>query len=795
MRSHPVPLLAFDRIGAEQRTWDRAIEVHFNTAIAQPFHCASDGLHRIEIFITESFHLKRCHLWLLLFENHSPTGFPLRVVGPLATEQLSAHGWLAFEFEPVVQSANRNFTLVLQSPDGTPGNALAVRGSNDGIAFRAACLQAPALWSNFQRYRAGARARNATVDYNPLMVRLEISRPCNLHCVMCHRGLNPFDARREGTAFLAPETFRRLDPILPDLLRVIAFGLGEPFLNPRYLEILRHLRTRNPFAHVFTSTNGTCLSDDAIDAVLDERLLSEIQISLDGAERETFEAIRKNASFDTVRRSFSRLAAARARRHNHPLHIRAAMLVMKPNLRQITAFIREMAEVGVDWVSLDTPKDAAFRPLRADSDSEMAEIFDHVAEAHDFLSARNIELCGPLLSELLAWRRRTAPDAVLPCWGLDGAAHLISAVTTNPPACGVPWESFRFAADGTVRVCCNSNRAMGRVEAPALAELWQRAVSYQGLRGELLSRSLHQDCRTCLGENVAMPDSIAPAVLLHGTVEADARAKMLTRIIGRRIDIFAAATASDVRAELHDTPCEPTSRLHGWLCPTNETPAPPTVRPRVIAVAVDGIVRAMTLAAKVSAGNAPWSASLETAPYPLRHRELVLLEVEGDSLRRIRTERVRPGLPRLAIDSGVHGFIDRIVVGREFACFIGWARDTKSRTPAHRVSLLVDGRPVATVLPWLPRPDVAAAYGDSATHHGFLLELPLGSVPPGKAPTLDVFATNTQGAGAALEWSPAALASARAFGVPDNALAALAQAGNSSAMRVSTSELAVTLSG
>lgn len=261
MLSFPLPLLSFDHVGAEQLEWDDASEeITFAAPLGQRFRCAHDGLHRFEIFIEPTFHFKRCHLWLQVFSGdvtagRSPTSpLPLRLAGPLAAESLVAHGWFSFEFDPIPESDGKTYTFILVSPDGTPGNALSVRTvrklrgigqvstgngpAGGALAFRALCLRAPALWENFQRFRRQSSEHPRQVDYHPLMVRLEVSRPCNLHCVMCQRGQHPFSAEREAPAFLSLNSLHALQPILPTLLRVIAFGLGEPFLNPHYLEIL-----------------------------------------------------------------------------------------------------------------------------------------------------------------------------------------------------------------------------------------------------------------------------------------------------------------------------------------------------------------------------------------------------------------------------------------------------------------------------------------------------------------------------------------------------------------------------
>ncbi len=778
MLSRPLPLLPFDQPGAEQLEWDGATDdITFAAPVGQVFRCAHDALHRIEIFIEPTFHFKRSHLWLIVSEGDVTTAGasaapPLRAAGPLAAEALTAHGWFAFEFEPIPASAGKTFSFILHAPDAAPGNALRVRTTTrpqrgargmfvagtprlGALTFRASCVRAPELLANFQRFRAGSRARPGAVDYHPLLVRLEISRPCNLHCVMCQRGLNPFDAKREGRGFMSPDTVRALDPVLPTLLRVIGLGLGEPFLNPHYLEILRHIRTRNAFANVFTSTNGTRLSDAAIDAILDEGLLSELQISLDGAERATFEQIRRKASFDTVVGAFERVTAARARRGTRTLSVTGAMLVMKPNLAQVLAFVRRMAALGVDRVSLDSPKDAAFQPLRADSDDEMARILDQVTAAHELLAGTGTELSGPLLSELILWHRRTGRTDTLPRWGVDECALLAPAAGTRASACGVPWESLTLAADGTVNVCCNSIRRMGHVHEAAVTQAWTAGAPYDRLRHELVTRTLHHDCRTCLGENFVMAGEATPLTYLHGSAAPAADALHIASLIGRPL-VSAAAPHLTIHATLDplDWRAPLPHAAQSWRVSGSLELDADIGSPLTLALAVHGIVRAFTVATPASPRFAQWSGIVTGAARPLTPRDVTVYLVNGRQLIPLSPSSPRPlRTLRASLEPNLHGFIDEVRLAGHAVHLIGWARDRHTRAPAHEVLLTLRDEPTRVIRPWLPRPDVVRVFGDASAGYGYILELPLALLAQIRPRCIKLLAVDPTGVAAELEWS------------------------------------------
>jgi hypothetical protein len=328
MISQPPWLLAFDCSGAEQLSWDTTTpEIRDASPAEQAFRCAHGGLHRIEVFLQGCGTRVRGGVRLVLFEGDvsglapSARRAPVRRAGTLAAETLRADGWFAFEFPPIDDSAGRHYTLRVEATDAPLGTGVSLRCAAGGDAgaraaqpallFRAACLRAPRVFDNFRRFRRSFGRDVDHVDHAPLKVQLEMSRVCDLHCVMCWRGIMPFDPKRDGTGYLTLEKFQALDAILPDILWIVAFGLGEPLLNRDCLPILRHARARNAVTHVFMSTNATHLTGDTSRAIVTENLISDLNVSIDGAVRSTYEAIRVGGRYDQVVGNLERLVRER----------------------------------------------------------------------------------------------------------------------------------------------------------------------------------------------------------------------------------------------------------------------------------------------------------------------------------------------------------------------------------------------------------------------------------------------------------------------------------------------------
>ena len=84
-------------------------------------------------------------------------------------------------------------------------------------------------------------------------------------------------------------------PLLPTTSVLVAFGLGEPFLNKELIEILKRAKTINPLTNIFVSTNGTRLSEEISREIVVGHLIDVLQISIDGAREESYAKIRRRA--------------------------------------------------------------------------------------------------------------------------------------------------------------------------------------------------------------------------------------------------------------------------------------------------------------------------------------------------------------------------------------------------------------------------------------------------------------------------------------------------------------------
>lgn len=184
--------------------------------------------------------------------------------------------------------------------EGTPlGDLPAPEPVPDLNAYRRErriCLsRSPERFKNFLAYTRSSR-RVASVDYLPIRLDFENVSRCNFRCTMCTVSEWPKGTR---AADMPLDAFKRLIDDQIGLVEIKVQGLGEPTMQGKtYFDMIQYARERHIW--VRTTTNASLLHlKDNYRSLVDSGV-NEIQISIDGADKQTFEAIRQGAVFDRV---------------------------------------------------------------------------------------------------------------------------------------------------------------------------------------------------------------------------------------------------------------------------------------------------------------------------------------------------------------------------------------------------------------------------------------------------------------------------------------------------------------
>ena len=242
----------------------------------------------------------------------------------------------------------------------------------------------------------------------PTQLEFAISNRCNLECVMCNGDFSStIRSRRERRPPLptvyGESFYEQLRPFL-EHLDVARFLGGEPFLVPEYQRIWDLIVETGRQVACDVTTNGTVWTP-RMEATL-AALPFSIAVSLDGITRQTVEAVRVGAAFDTVMANVERFGAYCAARGT-PFALTYCLMV--PNWQEFPDFLAFAGERGADVFvnTVNWPSHLSLYVLPPDELSAIADALEHrgdrVVPGHPLLAA-----------EVARLRNRAAPGTEEP---------------------------------------------------------------------------------------------------------------------------------------------------------------------------------------------------------------------------------------------------------------------------------------------------------------------------------------------------------------------------------------------
>jgi MoaA/NifB/PqqE/SkfB family radical SAM enzyme len=183
----------------------------------------------------------------------------------------------------------------------------------------------------------------------PMTISLEPTTACNLRCPECPSGLRAFT---RPTGNLKEDFFRKtIDSLYKDLLYLIFYFQGEPYINPKFLDMVKYAHDRG--IYTITSTNAHFLNDENARKTI-ESGLDRLIISVDGTTQDTYESYRKEGNLENVLQGAKNVVRWKKELKSATPHIIFQFLVVKPNEHQIPDIYRLAEEIGIDEVKLKT---------------------------------------------------------------------------------------------------------------------------------------------------------------------------------------------------------------------------------------------------------------------------------------------------------------------------------------------------------------------------------------------------------------------------------------------------------
>jgi radical SAM protein with 4Fe4S-binding SPASM domain len=248
-----------------------------------------------------------------------------------------------------------------------------------------------------------------------------------------------------------------IDEIHKELLYLIFYFQGEPYLNPDFLDMVQYAASKG--IYTATSTNAHYLTDDNAKRTV-ESGLDRLIISIDGTTQDVYQQYRVGGHLDKVIAGAKNIVKWKKALNSKTPFVFFQFLVVKPNEHQIEDIKRLAKEVGVDEVRFKT-----------------AQVYDYETDPNQLI---------PENDSFSRYKKNTDGTYTAKnklanrCWKLQHA----NVIT---------W-------DGLVVPCCFDKDAMhqlGNLKNQSFKEVWHND-NYKQFRRELMKSRKNIDiCANC----------------------------------------------------------------------------------------------------------------------------------------------------------------------------------------------------------------------------------------------------------------------------------------------------------
>ncbi|MFC2070305.1 radical SAM/SPASM domain-containing protein [Chloroflexota bacterium] len=204
---------------------------------------------------------------------------------------------------------------------------------------RKLCLESSSQkLENYNRYLQSERT--GQLDYLPVKLDIENVSRCNFRCIMCQVSDFPKGHRADDMSY---DDFRQLIDEQYGLVEIKLQGMGEPTLAKDTLyEMISYARSKHIW--IRTITNASLLHiNDNYKKMIDSGA-NEVQISIDGACKETYESIRRGSNFERVIENCKLINNYAESRNIHPTKM--WVVVQQSNMGELSQLVELANEAG-----------------------------------------------------------------------------------------------------------------------------------------------------------------------------------------------------------------------------------------------------------------------------------------------------------------------------------------------------------------------------------------------------------------------------------------------------------------
>lgn len=323
------------------------------------------------------------------------------------------------------------------------------------------------------------------VNERPIYVVLEPTTVCNLKCIMCKR-----DKFVKNPKHMIFEEFKEImDKVEP--LKITLSGLGEPLINPEIDKMIRYAKEKGAsIASVTNFVKPTIPLKDLVESKIDL-----LEISIDGATKETYHKIRGADYFEKIMENIKKTIIIKKNLKVKKPYFRFQFVILEKNVSEIPKVVSLASELGINAVY--------FKPLFLSGISErhdelvgnlsQDEVDNNVLEGIEIAKATHVR------TNLRDLKKNIMPEY----WKLFYLEN--KDIRQNLRKCPYPWFSVYITVDGGMRPCCFFTSVSDSIESilgEDLSEIWN-SNKFQNFRKALReNKPPHSRCKECIPESI-----------------------------------------------------------------------------------------------------------------------------------------------------------------------------------------------------------------------------------------------------------------------------------------------------
>jgi len=176
----------------------------------------------------------------------------------------------------------------------------------------------------------------------PSYIEVECTTRCPIKCKHCeHTWWN------EPSIDMSFDQFKHIFDQFPNLKWIGMTGIGEEFINPDFMDMLRYVKHKKPDVFIELYDSFLFLDEKKISEMIDLGI-ERIFASIDGATKETYEKVRVGAKWEKVVKNIETFVRLKKEKKAYFPQLCFHYIVTKDNFHEMKKYVEWVSSLGTD---------------------------------------------------------------------------------------------------------------------------------------------------------------------------------------------------------------------------------------------------------------------------------------------------------------------------------------------------------------------------------------------------------------------------------------------------------------